>query len=75
MALRRSHTEGVKSFKADMQKKLLEFRKKASRVDEALQNKMETNNNSIFGELFIFCCNFSSANRLFGSQPKISLKF
>lgn len=47
-SLRKSHVDGVKMFKADIQKKLLEFRKKAARVDEVLQQKLDVNNNIIF---------------------------
>lgn len=48
--LRKAHTDGVRYFKADIQKKLLEFRKKASRVEESLQQKLEANNNTIFAD-------------------------
>jgi len=46
--LRKVHQDFSRSFKADMQKKLLEFRKKASRLDEHLQNKLDNNNNHFF---------------------------
>jgi len=46
--LRKCHVDGVRSFNADIQKKLLVFRKKAARVDDILQQKLDVNNNIIF---------------------------
>ena len=53
-ALRKLHVDNTRSFKNDMQKKLLEFRKKASKVDDALQSRIDRKNNNIFGKHFIF---------------------
>uniref|UniRef100_A0A7M5WRC5 Actin interacting protein 3-like C-terminal domain-containing protein n=2 Tax=Clytia hemisphaerica TaxID=252671 RepID=A0A7M5WRC5_9CNID len=46
--LRKMHVDNTRHFKNDIQKKLLEFRKKASKVDDTLQNRMDRNNNNIF---------------------------
>jgi len=46
--LRKIHVDNTRNFKNDIQKKLLEFRKKASKVDDFLQSKIDQNNNSIF---------------------------
>ena len=47
--LRKLHLDNTRNFRNDIQKKLLEFRKKASKVDDLLQNKIDQNNNNIFG--------------------------
>lgn len=49
-ALRKMHVDNTRSFKNDMQKKLLEFRKKASKVDDALQSRIDRKNSNIFGK-------------------------
>lgn len=48
--LRKMHVDNTRSFKNDMQKKLLEFRKKASKVDDILQSKIDRKNDNIFGK-------------------------
>lgn len=49
-SLRKFQADNARNFKADLQKKLLEFRKKAARVDEHLQQKLDLNNNFIFAK-------------------------
>ena len=48
--LKRFHNDNTRMFKADMQKKLLEFRKKAARLDDVIQHKLDVNNNCVFGK-------------------------
>lgn len=52
--LRKIQTDLARAFKADSQKKLLEFRKKAAKVDQIIQSKLDMNNNEIFGEFLKF---------------------
>jgi len=47
-SLRKLHLDNTRNFRNDIQKKLLEFRKKASKVDDILQSKIDQNNNNIF---------------------------
>ena len=49
-SLRKFQIDNAKNFKADIQKKLLEFRKKAAKVDDIIQQKLDINNNFIFGK-------------------------
>ena len=49
--MRKMQMDFTRAFKADIQKKLLEFRKKATRVNEHVQNTVHINNNNFFGEL------------------------
>lgn len=65
--LRKTHVDGVRSFKADMQKKLLEFRKKAARVDEVLQQKLDVNNNIVFGK-YLYILNSLNVRRHFAQR-------
>ena len=51
--LRKMHVENTRNFKNDLQKKLLEFRKKANKVDDVLQSKIDRNNSNIFGKHLI----------------------
>ena len=48
--MRRVHLENTRQFKADIQKKLLLFRKKAAKAEELLQGKLDVNNSFIFGK-------------------------
>lgn len=48
--LKKFHNDNTRMFKADMQKKLLEFRKKAARLDDVIQHKLDVNNNCVFGK-------------------------
>ena len=48
--LRKNHLDNTRSFKNDIQKKLLEFRKKACKVNDLQQSRFDQNNNSIFGK-------------------------
>lgn len=46
--MRKFHLENSRQFKADIQKKLLLFRKKAAKAEELLQDKLDINNSFIF---------------------------
>jgi len=46
--MREYHIENTRMFKADLQKKLLLLRKKSARVEEVIQQKLETNTNNVF---------------------------
>ena len=48
--MRKIHIDNTRNFKADLQKKLLEFRKKAAKVEDLLQHKLDQNNSTIFGK-------------------------
>ena len=56
--LRKMHVDSTRHFKNDIQKKLLEFRKKANKVDDLLQSKIDQNNNSIFGKFLSLIFDF-----------------
>jgi len=51
--MRKAQMDFTRAFKADIQKKLLEFRKKATRVNEHMQNTVHKNNNNFFGGYYI----------------------